>query len=128
MTGLDASEVHALRAELQQANPKTVQGVNKALEITGRNVKDDARALAAGQVGRHGKQYPSKMQYTKHGGAGYSEVQVGPRPGGQGDLAPIFETGNPFSGRKPALEPALEYNMDDFLKGIEKAIEDGLSL
>lgn len=124
----DFSEIARLAADLGEVPLKTMPKIRQALEVTARNVKDDARALAAAQSGRHAKKYPAKMEYEMKARADEVWAEVGPRPGGQGDLAPLFETGNPYSGKKPALEPALEYNMDDFLTGLEKAIDDGLAL
>lgn len=132
MLDADFSELARLGADMGQVPARTVPFVRKAIEVTAGNVKDDARALAAAQVGRHGGRYPSAMEYVMKGGKHHIEAEIGPRPGGgkgnQGDLAPIFETGNPFSGRKASLEPALKHNTDDFLTGLSKALDDGLAL
>lgn len=123
----DFSEVSALRASLGDVPARTQPFVRKAIEITARNVKDDARSFANYYFGNgSARHYPSSMEYEiKDGGM---TAEIGPRPGGQGNLAPIFETGNPFSGRKPSLEPALAGNVSDFVEGLTKALIDGLRL
>lgn len=120
----DFSEVVSLHADLTAAPSRAVPFVRKAVEVTARNVKDDARALAAAQVGPR-RSYPASMEYEMKASGDTIRAEIGPRRGGGGNLAPVFETGNPYSGRKPALEPALEHNMDDFLTGLQKAIADG---
>lgn len=121
-------ELAHLRASLERVPAKTMPLIRKAVEVTARHVKDDARALAAAQVGKHARQYPAAMEYEMKSSGDDIRAEIGPRPHGQGNLAPIFETGNPFSGRKPALEPALEHNADDFVTGLGKALDDGLQL
>lgn len=100
--------------------------VRKAVEVSARNVKDDARSIASGFAGQHAKGYPPKMEYKMTGNQYFAKAEIGPRGGGHGDLAPLFETGNPFSGRKPSLEPALENEAESFIEWVGKAVDESL--
>lgn len=128
MIEFDFSEVVALQADLQGVPKQTAPFVRKAVQVTAQHVKDDARSFANFYFGGGSAAgYPIAMEYDLFDEAGGVRAEVGPRPGGQGDLAPLFDgSGNPFSGRKPSLEPALADNVDDFVRGLSKAIDDGL--
>lgn len=124
----DFSEVQQLSADLGKVPSSAAPFVRKAVERTARSVKDDARSFATYHFGSGSAGgYPPAMEYTLHPEAHGLRAEIGPRPGGQGDLAPLFDgAGNPFSGRKPSLEPALADNEADFIRGIEQAAMDAL--
>lgn len=125
----DFSEVRQLSASLGRVPREASRRVRQAVEVSARNVKDDARSYAAGYFGGgSARHYPGTMEYElKESGSGVV-AEVGPRPGGQGNFAPLFESGNRNSGRYPSLEPALADNEADFVKGLGVALGEGLDL
>lgn len=125
--GFDFSEVVQLSKSLGKNPAKVITNVRKAVEVSARNVKDDARSFANFYFGNgSAADYSNSIDYNLKGNAFYAAAEIGPRPGGQGDLAPLFETGNPFSGRKPSLEPALENEAESFIDWVGKAVDDSL--
>lgn len=121
---VDLSELRTLQESLEGVPSRVAPKVRKAVEVTARHIKDDARNISRAQVGRHGRLYPYTMEYDLKDQEDSVTADIGPRPGGQGDLAPIFETGNPYSGHKQSLEPVLLANRDDFYRGLLKAISE----
>lgn len=121
---IDVSELRALSETLHGAPESVAPKVRKAVEVTARHVKDDARNISRALVGKHGRFYPFTMEYQLKDNPHGVTAEIGPRPGGQGNLAPIFETGNPYSGHKQSLEPALLANVGDFRRGLLKAVSE----
>lgn len=100
--------------------------VRKAVEVTSRHVKDDAKRNAADVLGEHVRHQPSTYQYEiERAGDGIVEGRIGPVKGWKQAAIPL-EYGTPFTAPKPALEPALESNVEDFIRGLHMAVEDSL--
>ena len=123
----DFSDLTRLAADLNAVDRRTAPFVRKAVEVSARNVKDNARALAASAFGSHGRRYPYMMQYEMKANRDQVWAEVGPRDTGQGKLAPIFENEGGVPGATPTLKPALAATQDDFVRGLQQAIEDGLN-
>lgn len=114
---------------IRQTARRLPQNISKAVEVTSRRVKDTARALAADTVSADGpaRHYPSTIGYeiTRTGVGGSVEGTIGPKKGMAQAGLPL-EVGTPYRGATPIMEPALLQNRDDFLNGINKAVEDSL--
>ena len=102
--------------------------IAKAVEVTSRHVKDDAKKNSKELFGpasavRH---QPSTYQYEiKHPSKGVVEGWIGPVKGWTQAAIPL-EYGTPHTAPKPALEPALAANLDDLIKGVSIAVGEAL--
>lgn len=102
--------------------------VTKAVEVTSRHIKDDAKRNAKELFGGDSgvRHQPSTYQYEiKHPSKGVVEGWVGPVKGWKQAAIPL-EYGTPHTAPKPALEPALKGNVDDLVKGFSMAIGEAL--
>lgn len=103
------------------------ENVTKAVEVTSRHIKDDAKQNAREVLGDHVRHQPSTYQYEiKHPSRGIREGWIGPVAGWKQAAIPM-EYGTPFTAPKPALEPALEANVEDFVKGISMAVGEAIA-
>lgn len=123
---IEASGLEAIARDLDVAADKTHENVRKAVEVTARHVKDDARS-AAKRIGRHAKYYPYSISYDiTDGGTGVS-AEIGPdKHGPQGALGNLLEFGSIHNAPRPHLGPALQKNVSDFEHGLLKATEEAL--
>lgn len=100
--------------------------VTKAVEVTSRHIKDDAKQNAREILGEHVRHQPSTYQYEiKHPSKGIVEGWIGPVKGWKQAAIPL-EYGTPYTAAKPALEPALAANTEDLVKGFSMAIGEAL--
>lgn len=100
--------------------------VTKAVEVTSRHVKDDAKKNAREILGEHVRHQPSTYQYEiKHPSKGIVEGWIGPVQGWKQAAIPL-EYGTPHTPAKPALEPALMGNVEDLVKGISMAVGEAI--
>lgn len=100
--------------------------VTKAVEVTSRHIKDDAKKNAKEILDGHVRHQPSTYQYEiKHPSKGVVEGWIGPVKGWKQAAIPL-EYGTPYTAAKPALEPALAANVEDLVKGISMAVGEAL--
>lgn len=98
-----------------------VANIGKAVEVTARHVKDDAKKNAKEVLGDHVRHQASTYQYEmKRPAPGIVEGWIGPVEGWKQAAIPL-EYGTPYTAPKPALEPALTGNIPDLVKGISIA-------
>jgi hypothetical protein len=115
-----------LQAVIKNADRNIYPNVRKAVEVTSRNVKDEAKRNAREVLGEHVRHQPSTYQYEiERLGPGVVEGRIGPVKGWKQAAIPL-EYGTPFTPPKPALGPALEANIEDFIHGLNLAVEDSL--
>lgn len=100
--------------------------VTKAVEVTSRHIKDDAKKAAREILGESVRHQASTYQYEiKHPSKGVVEGWIGPVKGWKQAAIPL-EYGTPHTVPKPVLEPALTGNVEDFVKGISIAVGEAL--
>jgi len=100
--------------------------VTKAVEVTSRHIKDDAKKNAREVLGGTVKHQASTYQYEiKHPSKGVVEGWIGPVKGWKQAAIPL-EYGTPYTAPKPALEPALTSNVEDLVKGISMAVGESI--
>lgn len=100
--------------------------VTKAVEVTSRHIKDDAKAAARDILGAAVRHQASTYQYEiKHPSKGVVEGWIGPVKGWKQAAIPL-EYGTPYTVAKPVLEPALSGNVEDLVKGISMAVGEAL--
>lgn len=102
------------------------RNVTKAVEVTSRHVKDDAKKNAREVLGNYVRHQASTYQYEiKHPSKGVVEGWIGPVKGWKQAAIPL-EYGTPHTGAKPALEPALAANVEDLVKGVSMAVGEAI--
>lgn len=100
--------------------------VTKAVEVTSRHIKDDAKQNAREILGDSVRHQASTYQYEiKHPSKGIVEGWIGPVKGWKQAAIPL-EYGTPHTAAKPVLEPALLGNVEDLVKGISMAVGEAL--
>lgn len=128
----DFSELMQLSEDLESA-PKTLpKYLRKALDVTSIKVKKDAQATVKGRKGLG--HAAGAIDYELKGSSGsVSEMssEVGYNKGKPaGALGNLIEFGAPNSGNQLSpshdLGNALLNNEDDFVHGLEKAVDDAL--
>jgi hypothetical protein len=107
-----------------------VSGANviKAVEVTSRHIKDDAKKHAEELFGPESdvRHQPSTYQYEiKHPSMGVVEGWIGPVKGWKQAAIPL-EYGTPHTAAKPVLEPALAANVEDLMKGVSMAVGEAI--
>jgi hypothetical protein len=121
ITGLDQ-----VIQSLGQIDRHAVANISKAVEVTARHVKDDAKKNAKEVLGDEVRHQPSTYQYEmKRPAPGIVEGWIGPVKGWKQAAIPL-EYGTPYTAPKPALEPALKDNLEDLVKGV--SIATGLAV
>lgn len=127
---VDFSEVRVLAADLREVGHRIRPFARKAVEVTARGIKDDARVVAKGASGRHAKAYPNAITYDVEDSATEITAEIGPELGrNQGTLG-FLEEGVAEQGTSPqhALRLAERANRDDFIRGLQKAAGDAARL
>lgn len=124
---IEAFGLNELRADLGAAITRAPVNVRKAVEVTARRIKDDARSRAAG-IGPHAKSYPRSITYdVLYAGSFLVQAEIGPDKGGpQGALGNLLEFGSVHNAPRPHLAPALAANEADFEHGIALATVEAL--
>ena len=127
---VDTSELDHLVADFGKHMAATPVNVAKAVEVTARHVKDDWREPVTGSESLPGG--ASAITYEIKGaasallGASAISAEIGPELRGQGPLVGMLEYGTPNTGPRGYGLEALRKNVDDFERGIARAVEDGL--
>jgi HK97 gp10 family phage protein len=123
---VEVNGITAVVESLAQMERRANANVAKAVEVTSRHVKDDAKKNAKEILGSSVRHQASTYQYEmKHPSRGIVEGWIGPVKGWKQAAIPL-EYGTPYTAPKPALEPALTGNIPDLVKGMNMAIEDAL--
>jgi len=123
---IEVSGVERVIEGLRLTDQAVGRNVTKAVEVTSRHVKDDAKKNAKEILGDHVRHQPSTYQYEiKHPSKGVVEGWIGPVKGWKQAAIPL-EYGTPHTAPKPALEPALAANVEDLVKGVSMAVGEAL--
>lgn len=123
---IEVNGITAAVESLAQVGRRANANAKKAIEVTARNVKDDAKENARGVLGNSVRHQASTYQYEiKKPAEGIVEGWIGPVKGWKQAAIPL-EYGTPHTSPKPALEPALTGNIPDLVRGMNAAIEDAL--
>lgn len=128
---VDASELGQLSADLGTVAENAGRFLNSAVQVTARNVKDEAARTVSGRkgLGHAASAIDYEVKVFRGFGVSVLDVEVGydkDRPAGE--LGNLVEYGAP--GAVNALAPtsdllrALEANQDDFEKGLSEALRD----
>lgn len=126
-------DLGVLEADLREVAMEAGPNLEKAIEVTARNIKDD---WAEGAQVRRGpgfsKRYASSIDYDMLSatvfGQGAIEAEIGPNLRKAGGAAGFLEDapGGVLSPPQHAGRDALEKNQQDFADGIAKAVIDTL--
>jgi len=123
---VEVNGITAVVESLVQVERRANVNVKKAIEVTARRVKDDAKKNARDVLGKSVIQQAATYQYEmKTPSRGVVEGHIGPVKGWKQAAIPL-EYGTPYTAAKPALEPALADNVPDLVRGMNMAIEDAL--
>jgi len=131
-------EIYKLAADLGKVSANAGPKIVAATEVTARHVKDSWRQKL---TGANYLPYAAKSISYDLGSTGQSLIreafnsgsfnlanavvaEIGPDLGGQGSLVGIVEYGSPTLAPRGYGAAALQENMDDFQKGLEKAVLD----
>jgi hypothetical protein len=126
------TELTELAADLADVPAKALRNVSKAVEVTARGIKDDWRAVAKAESGRHAKRYPSAITYDKDRltvfGVDIVRAEIGPEIGRpQGRLGFLEEgVAEQNTAGQHGMRLAVKANEDDFMRGLLMAIADPL--
>lgn len=146
MADIDNSDLSKLVSDLGEASDAAWKNMQKAIEVTARNVKDTWRDNARGMA--HAPAFPSSITYDV--GVGYDQsigqaaasvisggissarsstlrAEIGPdkdRP--QGALGNLIEYGSVNNSPMGLGHGALQANEGDFERGIDRAVDDAL--
>lgn len=122
----DMSELYILAADLSKAPAKANRGIKKAIEVTARYIKDDAKQQAD-RTGLSG--YAASIDYDIEVSSGEVAAEIGPNLGkNQGSFGFIEDaTGDVRSAPQHALRDALRANEPDFFRGLEITIFDAVT-
>lgn len=126
----DFSELMQLAADLEQGGEAISGNVRKAVQVTSHKIKEDAKASVRGRKGL-GHAAHAITYDTKESSSGV-EAEIGyDKSRGAGKLGNLIEFGAPNSGNQLSpshdLGNALLRNEDDFVHGLEKAVDDALN-
>lgn len=120
----DFSELMELAADLGDVAPATAPFVRAAVEVTSRKVKDDWRK-GANRTGLRG--YAADVTYDMKYADGSIGSEIGPTPGDSGSFGLVEDAGGGVrSAPQHAGRDATRKNEPDFIKGLTKAVDDGL--
>lgn len=118
---IEISGLDGVIQSLGEIDRHAVANISKAVEVTARHVKDDAKKNAKEVLGDEVRHQPSTYQYEmKRPSRGIVEGWIGPVKGWKQAAIPL-EYGTPHTAPKPALEPALESNRADLVRGVSLA-------
>ena len=125
----DFSELMQLAADIEHGGESISGNVRKAVQVTSHKIKEDARASVRGRKGL-GHAANAITYDTKESASGV-ESEIGYDKGrGAGKLGNLIEFGAPNSGNQLSpshdLGNALLKNEDDFVHGLERAVDDAL--
>ena len=126
----DFSELMQLAADIEHGGEAISGNVRKAVQVTSHKIKEDARASVRGRKGL-GHAANAITYDTKESASGV-ESEIGYDKGrGAGKLGNLIEFGAPNSGNQLSpshdLGNSLLNNEDDFVHGLERAVDDALN-
>lgn len=120
--GVTVTGLEAVVAGLAASPELLAVNLRKAVQVTCTKVKTDARSRITGY--KHLPAYPYSITYDTRVLPDAVEGEIGPDKGlKQGPLGNIIEYGTSKNAPIPHLGPALDENTDDFLRGVDIAIE-----
>ena len=121
-------ELMSLAADLSNAPAEANRFIDKAMDVTARNIKDDWRQGA--EIGpddwNFADDYATSITYDKNYTPTSIEREIGPELGRRGGSAGFLEDGGRgvLSAPQHAGRNALRANEDDFIRGLEIALYD----
>jgi len=123
--GVDVIGLNVVVADLNAFPRRLAVNVRKAVEVTSRKVRDDARSRIGGH--KYLPAYPYSITYDVKATAEGVEGEIGPDKGlAQGPLGNIVEYGTSKNAPIPHLGPALDANAEDLVTGVEIAIRQAM--
>ena len=129
MISVEVRGLQAVLGRLGAFEPAARENLRKAVEITARKIKDDARnnlrPIATPGVS-HIQHLPAAIGYQMEGNRYYVAAKVNAK-GKQARFIGVIEYGSPTSAPHPFLMPAALFNRDDFLKGVRQAVKDAIN-
>lgn len=129
MTSIEVRGLQAVIRRIEGVEPKVRENLRKAVEITARHIKDDARKnlrpMATPDIS-HVWHLPAAIEYQMEGNRYYVAAKVNAK-GRQARFIGVIEYGSPTSAPHPFLMPAALFNRADFLKGVRQAVKDALN-
>jgi hypothetical protein len=102
------NDLDHLATDLDSGGLLILAGVREDLDVTGMEIRDDARTFAPGAHGGSAKHYPAAITHEVNA-AGLT-CEIGPEKKGQGSLGHLFEYGVESRGLPPQMHlgPALD--------------------
>jgi hypothetical protein len=126
------TELTELAADLGDVPAKALRNVRKSVEVGARGIKDDWRAVATADSGRHARLYPRAITYDMDGltvfGVDVVRAEIGPEIGRRQGRLGFLEEGVPGQNTagQHGMRLAVKANEDDFMRGLLTAISDPL--
>ncbi|RRQ81566.1 hypothetical protein [Streptomyces griseofuscus] len=121
---MDDVQVIGLNLVVEDLNAfpvRIIANARKAVQVTSRKVRDDARNRIKGH--KYLPAYPYSITYDTKVTADGIEGEIGPDKGrAQGPLGNIVEYGTSKNAPIPHLGPALDANAADLVAGMEIAV------
>lgn len=125
MADFDFSEFRELAADLDDAAGELQSNAVKAVAVTSLKTKKTWQEKLAGSATLPG--LPGALSYDVKQTAGEIGSEVGfDKSRGQGALGNVSEFGTPTVAPRGFGIASQEENLDDFVKGLEKARDDAL--
>lgn len=123
--GVTVTGITELSAALEASPALLAANLRKAVQVTCGKVKTSARSRISGY--RHLPAYPYSITYDTKVTPVSIQGEIGPDKAlKQGPLGNIVEYGTSKNAPIPHLGPALEENADDFIRGVDIAIQQAL--
>lgn len=117
--------LQAVIKQLEAVEPRMRDNLRKAVEITARHIKDDAKSNLRGMGFVYVPKLPAAIKYHMEGNKYYVAAKVR-ATGEQARFIGVIEYGSPTSAPHPFLMPAALTNRADFLKGVRQAVKDSI--
>jgi hypothetical protein len=125
MAGIDVIGLTVVVDDLGTFAERLRVNVGKAVTVTSRKVRDDARNRIRGH--KYLPAYPYSITYDVKVTPVGVEGEIGPDKGrSQGPLGNIIEYGTSKNAPIPHLGPALDANAEDLVTGIEIAVHQAM--
>lgn len=121
MSGVTVTGLQLVVDDLNMFPTRLTVNAHRAVQVTSRKVRDDARNRIKGH--KYLPAYPYSITYDTKVTAEGIEGEIGPDKGrAQGPLGNIVEYGTSKNAPIPHLGPALDANAEDLVAGIEIAV------
>ncbi len=117
--------LQAVIKQLEAVEPLMRENLRKAVEITARHIKDDAKSNLRGMGFVYVPKLPAAIKYHMEGNKYYVAAKIR-ATGEQARFIGVIEYGSPTSAPHPFLMPAALTNRADFLKGVRQAVKDSI--